>query len=114
MSVIIVSIDNVAVNEKSGTKGDKAWKMRFQPILISGLMVDGFESRYPRETTIQLEENAAPYPVGQYVIASESFYFGDFGRFTMGRMRLQPIAAYMADLERTLGVTVTAKPAKAA
>lgn len=111
--MIIVSIESTAVNEKSGNKGGKDWKMRFQQVLIQGVMVDGFESRYPRETSIELQDNAEPYPPGQYVVGSGSYFFGDFGRFSMGRLKLQPLAAYIAELEKTLGVKVSSLKAAA-
>ena len=112
--MIIFEIESAAVNEKSGTKGDKAWKMRFQQVAITGHFIDGFPSKFPRETTIQLDDDAQPYAPGRYTIASDAFFFGDFGRFSLGRMKLVPLKDYLADLQRQLGVTVTYNQAKAA
>lgn len=111
--MIIIEIDNTATNTKSGTSAKGPWTMTFQQISISGHYVDGFPAKYPRESTIPLEDNQAPYPVGRYTIAPDSFFFGDFGRFTLGRLRLIPVKQYFADLQTQLGVTVAyAQPAQ--
>ena len=113
--MIIIDIDSTAVNTKTGSKEGKPWTMNFQQITISGFYVDGFASKYPRETTIQLDEkNPVPYQPGKYVVAPDAFYFGDFGRFTLGRIRLQPLTAFLGDLEKQLGVTINRTQPKAA
>jgi hypothetical protein len=112
--MILVEIEDTAINTKSGDKNGKPWSMRFQQITFTGHLVEGFPSKHPRESTIQLEDNAAPYPVGRYVIAADSYFFGDFGRFTMGRLKLQPIKDYLAELQRQLGVSIAFNQPKAA
>lgn len=113
--MIIIDIDSTAVNTKTGSKDGKAWTMNFQQITISGFFVDGFASKHPRETTIQLDEkNPTPYQPGKYTIGADAFYFGDYGRFTLGRMKLQPLAGFLADLEKQVGVTFTRVQPKAA
>jgi len=114
--MIVIEIESTAVNTKSGTgKDGKPWNMVFQQINISGHIVDGFPAKYPRETTIQLDsENPQPYPVGRYAVAPESFFFGDFGRFTLGRIKLQPLNAYFSDVQKQLGLTVSYNQPKAA
>lgn len=105
--MIIIEIENTATNTKSGVSAKGPWNMTFQQINITGHLVDGFPARHPRESTIQLEDNATAYPVGRYTIASDSYFFGDFGRFTLGRLKLVPLKQYFADLEKQLGVTVS-------
>lgn len=106
--MIIIEIDSTQVSTKAGTKNGKNWRMDYQQVAISGTYVDGFPTKYPRESSIQLEgDNPQPYPPGKYVIGAESFYFGDFGRLTLGRVKLQPLAAFVAELQKML-------PAKAA
>lgn len=99
--MIIFEIESAATNTREGVSGKtgKPWNMVFQQCLIHGVLVDGFASRYPRESTIQLEDNQAPYAPGKYVLAPECFYFGDFGRFTMGRVRLMPLAVFLNELQ---------------
>lgn len=112
--MIIIEIDSTATNTKSGTNAKGAWSMKFQQISISGHMVDGFPSKHPRESTIQLEDDQNAYPVGRYTLAPESYFFGDFGRFTLGRLKLITLQGYFADLQKQLGVTVAYAQPKAA
>jgi len=113
--MIVIEIDSIATKEKSGANEKGPWRMVFQQINITGHYVDGFSARHPRETTIQLDEkNPQPYPVGLYVISPEAFYFGDFGRFAMGRLRLLPMKDYIANLQKQLGAVVTFPQPKAA
>ena len=112
--MIIVEIEDTAINTKSGTKNDKPWSMRFQQITFTGHLVEGFPSKHPRESTLQLEDGQQPYPVGRYVVAAGSYFFGDFGRFSMGRLKLQPLKDHLAEIQRQLGVTVTYNQPKAA
>lgn len=96
--MITVKVESTAIASKSGTRkgSDEPWKMNFQQVAIFGAYIDGFPSRHPRETTIQLDENnPQPYPVGDYVIAPDSYYFGDFGRFSLGKIKLQPMAEFL-------------------
>jgi hypothetical protein len=115
--MIIIEIESTAIKSKNGTneKTGKDWLMNFQQISITGHYVDGFPSRHPRESTIQLDEkNPVPFPVGAYVLSPESFYFGDFGRFTLGRMKLQPLKEYLADMQKQLGCSIAFNQPKAA
>lgn len=112
--MILVEIEDTAINTKSGEKAGKPWSMRFQQITFTGHLVEGFPSKHPRESTIQLEDGQAPYAVGRYVVASDSYFFGDFGRFTMGRLKLQPLKDYLAEIQRQLGVTIAYNQPKAA
>jgi hypothetical protein len=99
--MIIIEIESTNVSTKAGTKNGKNWRMDYQQVAIAGTHVDGFPTKYPRESSIQLEgENPQPYPPGKYVIAAESFYFGDFGRLTLGRVKLQPLATFLADIQK--------------
>lgn len=99
--MIVIKIESTQVNTKSGAKEGKAWTINFQQCAIAGFYVDGFPAKYPREMTIQLDEkNPVPYPVGDYVLSPESFYFGDFGRFTMGRMKLLPLSSFLQEVQQ--------------
>lgn len=112
--MIIVEVEDTAINTKSGEKNGKPWSMRFQQITFNGHYVEGFPSKHPRESTIQLEDGQAPYPVGRYTLASDSYFFGDFGRFTLGRIKLVPLKDYLAELQKQLGVTLAYNQPKAA
>lgn len=113
--MIVIEIDSTATRTKTGMNAKGPWAMTFQQITISGHMQDGFPAKHPRETTIQLEnEQANPYPVGRYTIASESYYFGQFDAFTLGRLKLIPLQTFFAELQKQLGVTVQYAQPKAA
>lgn len=113
--MIIIEIENTAVAQKSGTNAKGPWTMNFQQILITGHHIDGFPARHPRESTIQLEDKEPrPYPPGKYVIAPESFFFGDFGRFSLGRLKLQPVQSFFAELKKQTGANITFDQPKAA
>lgn len=113
--MIIIEIENTAVAQKSGTNARGPWTMNFQQILITGHHIDGFPARHPRESTIQLDDKEPrPYPPGKYVIASESFYFADFGRFSLGRLKLQPVQAFFAELQNQTGCRISFEQPKAA
>lgn len=115
--MIIIEVESTATKEKSGIskKTGEVWKMVFQQISISGHLQDGFPAKHPRETTIQLDsDKPQAFPVGRYTLAADSFYFGDFDRFTMGRMQLIPLSAFFAELQKQLGVTVAYNQPKAA
>lgn len=113
--MIVIEIDSTVTKEKSGENAKGRWNMVFQQINITGHMVDGFPARHPRESTIQLDsENPQPYPVGRYTIDPASFYFADFGRFALGRLKLQPLKEHLGELQQQLGVTVAYQQPKAA
>ena len=115
--MIIIEVESTATRQKEGIskKTGEFWKMVFQQISISGHLQDGFPAKHPRETTILLDTNKPePFPVGRYTIASDSFYFGDFDRFTMGSMQLIPLNAFFSELQKQLGVTVAYNQPKAA
>lgn len=106
--MIIIEIDSIATKERKGVSAKGPWTMIFQQISISGHMQDGFPAKHPRETTIQLDsDNPQPYPPGRYVIAVDSYYFGDFDRFSFGRIKLQPVLAYLEEIQKQFGFSVS-------
>jgi Helix-destabilising protein len=108
--MLLIDVDSTATRTKQGMKDGRPWTMTFQQITINGLLVDGFPSRLGRETTVQLErDNPQPYPVGQYVLGPDCYYFAEYDRFSFRGMRLQPVSVFLADLSRQLHVTI--KPA---
>lgn len=113
--MIFVEIESDAIATKSGVKNGKAWTMNLQQIAFVGHFVDGFAAKMPRESTIQLDDKEPrPYPPGRYVISAESFFFGDFGRFTLGRIKLQPVGQFFAELQKQIGAKVVFDQPKAA
>lgn len=113
--MILIEIDSTNVMNKPYTdkKTGVPKNMVFQQIVITGHLVDGFPAKLGRESTIMLDDqNPQPFPVGKYVInQAESFYFGDFGRFNFGRMKLQSLAAFMAEIKKQFAAPVDLKAA---
>lgn len=114
--MIFVDIESDAIATKRGTNDEgKPWTMNLQQIAFVGHYVDGFPAKLPRESTIQLDDkDPKPYPPGRYVLGADSFFFGNFGRFTMGRLKLQPVAQFIADLQKQIGAKVVFEQPKAA
>ncbi|MDR1994034.1 single-stranded DNA-binding protein [Azonexus sp.] len=113
--MILIEIDSTSTKRKSGENAKGPWSMTFQQVSISGHMIDGFPAKHPRESTIQLDgDNPQPYPVGVYVIHPDSYFFGDFGRFTLGRLKLQPLKDFIAEFQKQMGAQVTFNQPKAA
>ena len=110
--MIIIEVESTATAERAGVKEGKPWRMVTQRVIYHGMYSEGFVSKYPRESTIQLDsDNPKPFPVGKYVISAESFYFGgQYQQFTCGRPRLQPLSAFLAEIQEQFKV----QPIKAA
>jgi hypothetical protein len=99
--MIIVTIESTATHTREGNKNGKDWKMITQQCAITGHYQDGFPARYPRETTIQLDsEKPMPWAPGKYVISPESYFFGDFGRFSLGQIKLQTLGAFLDEIKQ--------------
>lgn len=100
--MIRIEVKSAAIREKNGTAKatGKPYAMKFQQVYVHGFFQDGFASDVPRATTIQMEENQQPYPVGLYAMSDESFYFGDFDKFTTGRMKLVPLGSWLAEANK--------------
>lgn len=114
--MIFIDIDSTTTRQKSGVSERGPWTMVFQQCSLVGHYQDGFPAKHPRETTIQLEETDSgvkPYPPGRYVIASESFFFGSFDKFTLGRLKLQPVKEFFDELQKQTGAAITVAKAAA-
>lgn len=69
--MIRIEVKSAVIREKNGTAKatGKPYAMRFQQVYIHGFYQDGFPSDVPRATTVQMEDNQQPYPVGLYAMA---------------------------------------------
>jgi len=112
--MILIEIDNQEFMKKTGIskKTGEAYTMCAQQCIYTGTYVDGFLSKLPRESSIQLDSlNPQPYPPGKYVIAADSFYWGDFNKLAFGRIKLQPLAQFMAEIKKQFSVPADLKAA---
>jgi len=107
--MIIIEIENKAVNVRSGGVGADAWVAHEQQIVVHGLVKGGFPARFPSEAVVRLDSrNPVPFDPGKYVIRSDSYRIGNFNRFEMPFLNLQPLSAFLAEVQEQF------KPARAA
>lgn len=87
-----VNIASTAVNVKAGisTRTNKPFSMREQIGWIYMFDQQGKPNPHPQSITLILDGNDAPYPVGDYLLAPESFYVGAFGSIKV-RPKLEPV-----------------------
>ena len=107
--MILIEIESPAYTTREGTsaKTGKDWKLCQQQILVHGFFSGGFPSRFPRTSTIQLDDkNPQPFANGKYVISSESFFFADFDELVLGRKKIQPLAEFLEEIAVQFGVTI--------
>lgn len=112
--MIRIEIKSADFRTKAGIskKTGEQWKMNHQQMYIHGFYQDGFTSDTPRPSTIQLDQDKPqPYPVGLYAISDESFFFGDFDRFSLGRIKLVPLVAFVTEAGRQVKEMMPVKAA---
>lgn len=96
--MIKIEIASNAVETKSGisAKTSKAYSIRQQEgwaTIYNGQT--GTVNPHPQKIVFTLEDNQAPYPVGQYLLDPSSLYIGKFDALSVGRVKLiaRPAAA---------------------
>lgn len=87
---MLIEITSRSVDERSGTKNGKDWKIRTQIGYARIPDRDGNEQPYPESIKIDLAKDQPPYEPGLYVVADNSYYVGDFQKLTLGRLVLAP------------------------
>lgn len=80
-------VTSTDINVKSGTNGRGPWSIREQ----EAFMFKGDE-RYPEKIVLALDDNAAPYPVGNYELDEKSLYAGKYNVLQV-RPRLRAVVA---------------------
>lgn len=88
-----IEIASSVVNERSGTKDGKNWNMRTQTGYAFIPDEAGKPQAYPESITIDLKKDQPAYPVGRYQLHDASFFVGDYGKLSIGRLALAPIKA---------------------
>ena len=82
-----IEIRSTDLQEKRGTsRVGKPYHIREQ----SGYIDLG--KPYPTEIKISLDQVSAAYPLGTYMLDPGCLYVDHFGRLTMGRLKLLPVA----------------------
>ncbi len=88
--MIRIEIVSTEVDEKSGNKNGKDWRIREQEAYAHLIGQDGKPGKYPVACSIQLDKDAPAYQPGFYTLDPRSLYVGDFRRLELGRLRLTP------------------------
>jgi hypothetical protein len=83
--MIKIEIKSSEVSSRSGNSKGRDWHIRSQEAWAHLLERNGSPSPYPQKIQLNLEDDQAPYPVGQYALSDSSLYVGDFGRLQLGR-----------------------------
>lgn len=93
--MIKIEVESTEVKTKSGqsAKTGKNYSIREQDAWAYLVDPEGKPQKHPVAMKITLEDNQVPYAVGAYHLLDSSIYVGDFGRMSVGRVRLAPIAA---------------------
>lgn len=107
--MIVIEIDSKNVNIRSGGVGADAWVAHEQQIVVHGLVKNGFPARYPTEAVVRLDSrNPAPFEPGKYVVRSDSFRVGNYNRFEMAYLNLQPLGAFLSEIQEQFKVAKAA------
>lgn len=96
--MIRIEVKTTEVTARSGNRkdGSGTWTIRTQPAWAHTFDANGKPQPYPTMISLQLEDNQAPHPIGNYELSPSSIYVGDFGRLMMGRPVLTMIQAAKA------------------
>lgn len=117
--MIKIEVRNTQVNEKSITykTGEKAGQtsIRFlQSARLHGHYVQGFKAEDPALIILELGEKtpanptATPYAPGMYVISDECYYPGRFADIQFGRLKLTPLAQFVAEFQNEFKTSLKA------
>lgn len=97
--MLIIEVRQVQTKSRDFPSKDKEGKIipgetytrKDQFAYIYNFFANGFKSDEPRHIALPLEGEQHPYNPGLYVISDESFYFGQYDAFKLGRLRLVPL-----------------------
>lgn len=89
-----VVVESEEVREKSGTspRTQKPYRIREQGAYVYLIGKDGKENRFPTAIRVNLEDDQAPFKVGEYTLSLSSLYVGRFDSLVVGRVDLIPKA----------------------
>lgn len=87
-----VVVESEEVNEKSGIspRTQKPYRIREQGAYVYLVDASGKEKRFPTHVRLNLEDDQAPYKVGEYHLSLSSLYVGRFDALQVGRVDLVP------------------------
>ena len=95
--MIKIEVVSTLFDEKSGTgKNGKPYVIREQGAYAHVLDEQGKPGKYPVACKLALEGDQPPYQPGFYTFDGRAVFVGDFGRLSLGRVKLTPLASSQA------------------
>lgn len=91
--MIRIEIETAEVMTKSGVAAatGKPYTIREQNAWAYLVGQDGKPNKHPEAMKITLERDQPPYAVGAYTLDSGALYVAQFGKLSIGRIRLNPL-----------------------
>lgn len=86
-----IEVKTSEVNERSGTKNGRDWKIRTQEAYAHIVNRNGSPSPYPEKILLNLDNGNSnrapqqPYAIGTYYLSDSSVYVGDFSALRLGQ-----------------------------
>jgi hypothetical protein len=100
-----IEVKSSEINERSGTKNNRDWKIRTQEAYAHIQNRNGSAAPYPEKILLNLDNgNAnrapqAPYAIGTYYLSDSSVYVGDFSALRLGNPVLLTEQEYKQQLQ---------------
>lgn len=96
--MIKIEVASAEVFTKSGiaAKSGKPYTIREQEAFAYVTDRNGQPQKYPAKIRINLNDDQAPYAVGNYTISPSSFYVDRFGGLTLGLILASSVPAAVA------------------
>lgn len=92
MPLLVISIEDIKVETKSGTKDGKDWEIHEQKGYAHLFDQDGQPKKYPTEIKVscRVDESGKPnpYKVGKYTLDPVCFYVGKYDSLSLARLQL--------------------------
>jgi cobalamin biosynthesis Co2+ chelatase CbiK len=104
-----IEVKTTEINERSGTKNNRDWKIRNQEAYAHIQNRNGTAAPYPEKVLLPLDNgNAnrapqAPYAIGTYYLSDSSVYVGDFNALRLGNPVLLTEQEYKQQLQQLFG-----------
>lgn len=91
--MIRIEVETAEVMTKSGIAAatGKPYTIREQNAWAYLIGQDGKPNKHPEAMKITLERDQPPYAVGAYTLDPGALYVAQFGKLSIGRIRLNPI-----------------------
>lgn len=103
-----IEVKNEEINERSGSKNGRDWKIRTQEAYMHIQNRNGSAAPYPEKILLNLDNGSpsrapqSPYPIGVYYLSDSSIYVGDFSAPRLGNPILLTELEYKQQLQHII------------